>query len=343
MKLFNLILTTLAFIFSLNQSIFSQDMIQNFNYGERFILHSRLNANGDFWQLTADDENGNWMWDKGISFFRSSGYVGIGTNNTLEKLTLNGNFVLHSPSDNSKRLTLGTHIGPNFTYGYIAPWNTGGGNPHYLIIGGEKVGIETGSNTAPVERLDINGRLRLSLGVIQNGTSPITTTSDLGLYSQLSGWNMRFVTNQAPIRFFTDANINPIGNTARMTILDNGNVLIGTEYSGDADNPKLLVNGIIKSERIKVTNVADWPDYVFKKGYDLMSLLELEGYINKNGHLPEIPTEAEVNENGIELGNITSKLLHKVEELTLYVIEQQKMIKSLQVENEAIKVKLNEK
>lgn len=60
-----------------------------------------------------------------------------------------------------------------------------------------------------------------------------------------------------------------------------------------------------------------------------MSLSELESYIKENGHLPEIPSEQEVTNNGVELGNISSKLLQKIEELTLYVIEQQKEIEKL--------------
>ena len=69
--------------------------------------------------------------------------------------------------------------------------------------------------------------------------------------------------------------------------------------------------------------------FVFKPEYKLLSLTELESYIKNNGHLPEIPNEQEVMENGVELGNISSKLLQKIEELTLYVIEQQKEIEKL--------------
>ena len=67
-------------------------------------------------------------------------------------------------------------------------------------------------------------------------------------------------------------------------------------------------------------------DYVFKPEYKLMPLSELEAFIQKNGHLPNLPTEAEVMENGVNLAEMNVKLLEKVEELTLYVIELEKKI-----------------
>jgi hypothetical protein len=91
------------------------------------------------------------------------------------------------------------------------------------IMGGS-VGIKT---TAPIQDLDVNGRVHVNNGVIQRGGAAITTTSDLGLYSRVAGNWMRFVTNNAPIRFFTDGNVDPIGLTVRVTIEPNGNVGIG--------------------------------------------------------------------------------------------------------------------
>lgn len=88
---------------------------------------------------------------------------------------------------------------------------------------------------------------------------------------------------------------------------------------------QLTVNGTIRSKEVKV-EASPWPDYVFDESYDLRSLAETEQYIKDNKHLPNIPSVAEVSENGIELGEMNAKLLEKIEELTLHQIKQQHMI-----------------
>ena len=108
---------------------------------------------------------------------------------------------------------------------------------------------------------------------------------------------------------------------------DNGNIGVGTS------NPqaKLAVNGSILAKSIRVSTVATyWPDYVFSQDYELMSLEELENYITDNKHLPGIISAAEVESQGdIDLGEINTKLLEKIEELTLYIIYLQKQIDEL--------------
>ena len=83
-----------------------------------------------------------------------------------------------------------------------------------------------------------------------------------------------------------------------------------------------------------------WSDFVFDKNYDLPKLSDVEKHINDKQHLPGIPSEKEVLENGISVGEMQAKLLQKIEELTLYVIEQDKKIKILQKENISIKNEL---
>ena len=85
-------------------------------------------------------------------------------------------------------------------------------------------------------------------------------------------------------------------------------------------------DGKIKAKEVEVkANV--WADYVFKKEYQLKSLEDVEKHINEKGHLPNIPTTQEVLENGINVAEMNSKLLEKIEELTLYSIEQNKQLK----------------
>jgi len=74
---------------------------------------------------------------------------------------------------------------------------------------------------------------------------------------------------------------------------------------------------------------ATWPDFVFKSGYNLKSIEQVEKYVKENGHLEGIPTETEVASNGVNVGDTESKLLQKVEELTLYIIVQNKEINAL--------------
>lgn len=126
----------------------------------------------------------------------------------------------------------------------------------------------------------------------------------------------------------------PLHNTMNFCLFlkDNGNVGIGTS------NPqaKLAVNGEIlaKSVRVNISS-AYWPDYVFGDGYNLMSLRELEQYMNTHKHLPGIPSAQEVEEQGdVDLGAMNVLLLEKVEELTRYVIELQKQIDELKNEEE---------
>jgi hypothetical protein len=106
-----------------------------------------------------------------------------------------------------------------------------------------------------------------------------------------------------------------------------GNVGIGTNNPGSF---KLAVEGKIGAREINVLAGPGWPDYVFEKNYNLLTLPEVEDYINQNKHLPEVPAAKEMEKNGVNLGEMNMLLLKKVEELTLYVIEQEKRIKLLE-------------
>ena len=106
-------------------------------------------------------------------------------------------------------------------------------------------------------------------------------------------------------------------------MVTSGNVGIGT------DNPqnKLDVNGTIRAKEILVES--NWADFVFKQNYKLPTLREVEEYIKEKGTLPNVPSEEEVKANGISVGENNALLLQKIEELTLYVIQQQKEIEEL--------------
>lgn len=107
----------------------------------------------------------------------------------------------------------------------------------------------------------------------------------------------------------------------------NGNVAIGTMPNNDY---KLAVKGVIRSEEVVVELMTSWPDYVFASDYSLPKLNEVKAFVNKNGHLPGLPSASQVSEEGLGLGDINAKLLEKIEELTLYIIEQEERIQKLE-------------
>lgn len=91
--------------------------------------------------------------------------------------------------------------------------------------------------------------------------------------------------------------------------------------------------GSVSAKSIKINNwTIDAPDYVFEPGYKLTSLHETELFVSKNKHLPEIPSAAQMKNNGIDLAEMNMKLLQKVEELTLHAIEQNKRIEKLETQ-----------
>ncbi|OWW23530.1 hypothetical protein B4Q04_20245 [Zobellia sp. OII3] len=102
-----------------------------------------------------------------------------------------------------------------------------------------------------------------------------------------------------------------------------GNVGIGT---GAITGYRLAVDGPVRAREVRV-DTDNWPDYVFQKEYTLPTLDEVEKHIEEKGHLPNIPSANDVETNGIEVGEMNRLLLEKVEELTLYILNQDKQLK----------------
>lgn len=195
-----------------------------------------------------------------------------------------------------------------------------------LTISSDKnVGIGT---TTPTQKLDVNGNInmagvsgrRLFMGGAGGSTFGIAYDSTYPNYGI-------FYTEGEP----DYVSISPNGNatTGVMNILGNGFVGIGTI------SPKynLDVIGTIRAREIKVD--LGGADFVFENGYKLMPLSELERFVKDKKHLPEIAPAKEMQENGANLGDLNTKLLQKIEELTLYTIEQNKKIEK---QNEKISV-----
>ena len=165
-----------------------------------------------------------------------------------------------------------------------------------------------------------------------NGSSiPLTQnlTANNAAYQQ--AWAMTFGTdkaqsNGAAFSVWTgDATTANTAMSELFRINSDGNVAIGTQ---DAKGYKLAVNGAAIATSIKVKPNGSWPDFVFLKDYKLPTLTEVKTYIDKNQHLPDMPSADEVHANGLDLGEMNRLLLKKVEELTLYLIDQEQKNKA---------------
>ena len=197
---------------------------------------------------------------------------------------------------------------PNGT-GDIELW--GGGTQRMKILDNGNVGIGTINPVAQLELADIYdpGGMNLKIGNDVYLTD-IDQSNTLGIYG------------------YSDNTLGAIklgSNGPKLYGIDGG-LGIGTN---EINGYRLAVSGSIHATEVKVQHQDNWYDYVFEDDYNLTSLFELEKFIAENKHLPDIPSEKEVHENGINLGEMNGILLKKIEELTLYVIEQQKEIQEL--------------
>jgi hypothetical protein len=146
--------------------------------------------------------------------------------------------------------------------------------------------------------------------------------------------------NAGDIKFETQLTNTAGASKIQMRIDNSGNVGIGTGSSPIAPGEKLAVNGFIHAKEVKV-DLIGWPDFVFAKNYNLPTLQTVEKQIIDNGHLSNIPSAAEVEKEGLLLGDINKKLLQKVEELTLYLIQQNKEILQLKDQVKILVAKSN--
>lgn len=177
------------------------------------------------------------------------------------------------------------------------------------------VGINTNN---PLQALDVRGNAIVSSRFVvgttivpNNVKAHIKSTSEIGFcvetdYNGDYNYAFKTIIN----RDFTKA----------MAVIDSRN---GEETF------RLYGNGNLYTTRVFVRNTP-FPDYVFNKDYKLMSLSELEEYINQNNKLPKMPRADEVEKNGADIGEINRLLVEKIEELTLYLLEQEKKIKELE-------------
>ena len=260
-------------------------------------------------------------WDKlGSNIYFNDGRVGIGTMSPRTLLHVKGS----SPSN-------------------ISRFMQDNASGHGLYVRTQ------GSGTQFALRVDVNAAAKTPFAVLNNGNVGIGTRSpgtllhvkgsspsNISRFMQdnASGHGLYIRTQGSGTQFALRVDVNAAAETP-FIVLNNGNVGIGTR----SPIYELTVNGTIRAKEIIVDT--GWSDFVFEKEYKLPPLNEVEKFIIENKHLPGIPSEAEVKEKGVSVGNISSKLLQKIEELTLYVINLKKENNHLKTQLSTIQTQLN--
>ncbi|MEC7264343.1 MAG: hypothetical protein VXW38_11435 [Bacteroidota bacterium] len=213
---------------------------------------------------------------------------------------------------------------------------------------GGSVGIGT---TNPQQKLEVKGKIYLNSGPDDDGIYWARHNMTLGTIPGSYNHNVLMLkpggaTNgllHSSLEMYIAASESSHERRVRIhtsgdSFFNGGNVGIGTA----SPDSKLTVKGNIHAEEVKVDLSVPGPDYVFKEGYDLRSLEEVQNHIKEYGHLPNIPSAQEMEENGIQLGEMNMKLLEKIEEVTLYLLEQKTQIEYLTNQNKELKKELTE-
>jgi hypothetical protein len=236
-----------------------------------------------------------------------------------------------------------------------AQWSGGTGNQYLLTTGNVGIGVTAPTNDIQVNDLTGPSTIVLNTDVtVPGGTGPYTLgqydmrhlgntghfyrnvlryNRDNSHYEMLqtlknSGGTLNFIWVD-----LTSGNFEMQAGIVNVDFKNTGTFSVGMNGMPVPSGAKVAVGGKVVCKEIEVT-LAGLPDFVFNKDYKLMSLYDVENFINTNKHLPNVPSESEVVANGLNLGDMNATLLQKVEELTLYMI-------NLQKENDALKVRVS--
>jgi hypothetical protein len=197
-----------------------------------------------------------------------------------------------------------------------------------LTLNGNILSISNG-NSVTIPTLNFANGTNTTIsgnGTVSNPFQINTTITDTSIYANNGVINQATTVNNNRIVDMNNSNI--WFNSANSTT--NGNIYIGDSatYPTNTGDYKLYVEGGILTEKVKVAlrSTANWADYVFADNYELMPLKDVEKFINSNKHLPGIKSAKELMEDGLDVAQMQAKHMEKIEELTLYVIEQEKKI-----------------
>ena len=269
----------------------------------------------------------------------NNGYVGIGTDDPQTKLHVDGGPQVSETGQGDFQVGSPVNLHLRFDENDIAAKN--GNNPATLNIqqygGNISMGLDVSSRVSIGPTFIPQSKLHIAGGADVN----LVHGGELILGSILEP-NLAMDGNEIQAR---DNNLaSPLylqqgGGDIVMLPGENGQVGIGINNVNNfpSDNYLLAVDGRILAEEVRVELSGDWPDYVFQPSYNLRSLEEVEACIKTKGHLPGIPSAMKVESEGIELGDMQKTMMEKIEELTLYLIEANKSIKTLEAQVESLK------
>ncbi len=263
--------------------------------------------------------------------------------------TLNGRLVIGANYDNST-LSRFTVYGAGSSYFDI--WKDANQSPNLSLVrsdGAEVFKIMghsmiatfngmlngTSANFQVNKPAELGAELSISNGFSNKEGAVRLNLNNGGAVSWIKGLVTGSDTNTGSAMVFGVPSINSDG-IERMRITSTGALAIGTT---DPQDYKLAVAGKVRATEIKV-EALPWPDYVFHSSYKLPDLKITEQFIKANKHLPEIPSASEVEKQGVNLGEMNAKLLKKIEELTLYMIDFNKKMEVIQEENQTLKTKV---
>ncbi len=226
----------------------------------------------------------------------------------------------------------GTDNGNNSYFGYQAGKPYSSPMPRPTPENNTCIGSNAGFGYIEDNNVFIGAGTRFKSLSINESTNPTTGSGNVYI-----GANVGNVRTDNKLMIDNSSTSTPLiwGDFALDQLKFNGKVGIGNGFSNfpttagtvNVSAYNLFVNGGILTEEVRVMLKVQWADYVFEEAYNLPKLEEIETFIKENKHLPNVPSAREVSENGLELGEITTIQQEKIEELTLYLIEQNKINK----------------
>lgn len=201
------------------------------------------------------------------------------------------------------------------------------GRNTYINTGWDIPNAKDGGTVYMGAKVDMQNSLKL--GWTQSGIIDLNTSIEIN-QNATNGNGVKVNTYNTGLKAYSIQR-NDGKNT--FIVYGSGVTQIGTEKvgSGPHANAMLTVSGKVACKEVRVFDNTSgyWADFVFEKNYKLMPLLEVEKYYNSNKHLPNIPTAKQIEEDGNDLAKTDALLLQKIEELTIYIVQQQKEIEEL--------------
>jgi len=180
-----------------------------------------------------------------------------------------------------------------------------------------------------------------------NSQSAVSNPIDIHVVSASAAWSVTGNVGTDANAFLGTTDSKPLifktSGIERLRITPDGRIGIKTDkFPADDPEVALAIGGNIQARKLKITQ-ATWADFVFNRNYKLPTLKEVEEYIQKNNHLPAVPSAGEIEKKGLDVGDSQALLMQKIEELTLYMIQMNKDIEKLKRENADLKKQLKNK